>query len=99
MGLLENYVPYRAVGVLAARAARSQDDVVSTMKVLAEDRAFPDSAIRRIDGIVLTREWQRYRIPLNRLDLSSIKTGFVVTLTGRSTPVTIYLDSIRYIRK
>lgn len=41
VGLLENYVPYRAVGVLAARAARSQDDVVSTMKVLAGLMLFP----------------------------------------------------------
>ena len=29
-------------------------------------------------------EWQRYRIRLKKLDLSSIKTGFVVTVAGRS---------------
>lgn len=57
----------------------------------------PDSGITRIDGIELTREWQRFSVPLKRVDLSSIKTGFVVTLTGRSTPVTIYLDSIRFV--
>ena len=51
-----------------------------------------------MDGIQLTREWQRYTVPLKKVDLSSIKTGFVVTLTGRRTPVTIYLDSIRFIR-
>jgi len=61
-------------------------------------RAHPDSGIARIEGIELTREWTLYRIPLKKLDLSSIKTGFVVTLTGRSTPVTIYLDSIRFVR-
>jgi len=32
------------------------------------------------------------------MDLSRIRTGFVVTLTGRETPVTIYLDSIRFVR-
>jgi hypothetical protein len=46
----------------------------------------------------LKQAWQRYRIPLKRLDLSSIKTGFVVTITGRKSPVTIYLDSIRFTR-
>jgi hypothetical protein len=46
----------------------------------------------------MTREWQRYRVPLAGTDLSRIRTGFVVTLTGRETPVTIYLDSIRFVR-
>jgi hypothetical protein len=37
-------------------------------------------------------------VPLEGADLSSIKTGFVVAVTGRATPVTIYLDKIRYVR-
>jgi hypothetical protein len=84
---------------LRARGEYGGEKVSFGVGLLESDRAYPDSAIRKIDGIVLTREWQRYRIPLKGMDLSSIKTGFVVTLTGRSTPVTIYLDSIRYIRK
>ena len=68
------------------------------MGLIGDDKLQPDSGKTSIDGIVLTDEWQRYRIPLKRLDLSSIKTGFVVTLTGRRTPVTVYLDSIRYVR-
>jgi hypothetical protein len=66
--------------------------------LLGEDRVFSDSAIARVEDIVLTREWQRYIVPLEGLDLSSISTGFVVVVTGRRTPVTIYLDSIRYVR-
>ncbi|MDH4150496.1 MAG: hypothetical protein OEV67_08270, partial [Betaproteobacteria bacterium] len=66
--------------------------------LLEKDRAHPDSGIAKIDNIMLTREWQRYTVPLKKLDLSSLKTGFVVTLAGRQTPVTIYLDSIRFIR-
>jgi hypothetical protein len=66
--------------------------------LLEQDRAFPDSGIAKVDGIVLTREWQRYRVPLRGLDLAHLRTGFVVTLTGRETPVTIYLDSIRFVR-
>ena len=37
----------------------------------------------KVEGVELTREWQRYSVPLKKLDLSSIKTGFVVTLVGR----------------
>jgi hypothetical protein len=37
-------------------------------------------------------------VPLDGLDLSAIRTGFIVTLTGRDTPVTVYLDSIRFVR-
>jgi hypothetical protein len=51
-----------------------------------------------IEDIALKREWQRYHIPLKNIDLSSIKTGFVVTITGQQTPVTVYLDSIRFVR-
>jgi len=52
----------------------------------------------KVEGIELTRDWQRFVVPLKNIDLSSIKTGFVMTLTGRQTPVTIYLDSIRFVR-
>ncbi len=83
---------------LWARGEYGGEGVSFGVGLLQKDRAFPDSGIRKIDGIRLTREWQRYSIPLRKVDLSSIKTGFVVTLTGRSTPVTIYLDSIRFIR-
>lgn len=58
----------------------------------------PDSAKRTVEGIVLTSEWQRYRIRLKRLDLSSIKTGFVIILSGKRVPVAVYLDSIRFVR-
>jgi len=83
---------------LWARGEYGGERVSFGVGLLEKDKAHPDSGIARIDGIELTREWTRYRIPLKKIDLSSIKTGFVVTLTGRSTPVTIYLDSIRFVR-
>ena len=83
---------------LWARGEYGGERVSFGVGLLEKDKTYPDSGIKKIDGIELTREWQRYTIPLQRLDLSSIKTGFVVTLTGRSTPVTIYLDSIRFIK-
>ena len=67
--------------------------------LLEKDTAHPDSGKTKIAGIALKREWQRYEVPLKRVDLSSIKTGFVVTLTGRrGSSVNVYLDSIRFVR-
>jgi len=67
--------------------------------LLGHDKAHPDSAKTTVEDIRLKKDWQRYRIRLKKLDLSSIKTGFVVTLSGRRPDATIYLDSIRFIRK
>lgn len=66
--------------------------------LLGNEKAFPDSGKKKVEGIVLARDWRRYVVPLKKLDLSSIKTGFYITLSGRSTAVTVYLDSIRYVR-
>ena len=66
--------------------------------LLGKDKPHHDSGNNSVDGIVLSDEWQRYRIPLNNIDLSSIKTGFVVTLTGQRTSVNVYLDNIRFVR-
>jgi hypothetical protein len=66
--------------------------------LLEEDKAHPDSGKTLVEGLVLKDQWQRYRIPLDGIDLSSLKTGFVLTLTGQRTAVNIYLDNIRFIR-
>ena len=83
---------------LWARGEYGGEKVSLGVGLLGEETAHPDSGRKKVEDIVLTREWQRFRIPLKKLDLSSIKTGFVVTVTGRSSPVTVYLDSIRYVR-
>jgi len=66
--------------------------------IIGKGKPFADSGIAKQEGIVLTREWQRYQLALRKTDLSSIKTGFVVSITGRRKPVTIYLDRIRFVR-
>ncbi|MEM7431883.1 MAG: glycoside hydrolase family 2 TIM barrel-domain containing protein [Pseudomonadota bacterium] len=83
---------------LWARGEYGGEKATFGVGLLEADREYPDSDIRKSDEIVLTNEWQRYTIPLKNMNLSSLKTGFVVTLTGRRTPVTIYLDQIRFIR-
>ncbi|MDJ0794256.1 MAG: glycoside hydrolase family 2 TIM barrel-domain containing protein [Woeseiaceae bacterium] len=81
-----------------ARGEYGGERVSFGVGIIQKDRAHPDSAVEQTKGIELTPEWQRYIVPLKGADLSSIKTGFVVTLTGRRTPVTIYLDRIRFVR-
>ncbi|MGI9270546.1 MAG: glycoside hydrolase family 2 TIM barrel-domain containing protein [Woeseiaceae bacterium] len=81
-----------------ARGEYGGEKIKIGVGLLESDRAFPDSGITSVDGIVLTNDWQRYTVPLKNTDLSSLKTGFVVVTTGRTSPVTIYLDSIRFIR-
>jgi len=67
--------------------------------LLGQDKAHPDSGMTTVEDIRLKKEWKRYRIRLKRLDLSSIKTGFVLVLSGRRPDATVYLDSIRFVRK
>ena len=66
--------------------------------LIGADQPHHDSGKTSVEGLVLKREWQRYRIPLDGIDLSSLKTGFVLTLTGQDTSVNIYLDNIRFVR-
>ncbi len=83
---------------LWARGEYGGEKISIGVGLLGSETSHPDSGKTKEEGIVLTREWQRYSVPLKKIDLSGIKTGFVVTLNGRTTPVTIYLDSIRFIR-
>ncbi len=84
---------------LWARGEYGGEKVTFGVGLLASDRAYPDSSIQKTETIALTSEWQRYLVSLEGEDLSSLKTGFVVTLQGRRSPVTIYLDSIRFVRQ
>ena len=83
---------------LWARGEYGGEQVKFGVGLIGEDAAYPDSGVTSVDEIVLSSTWRRYRVPLKNVDLSSIKTGFVVTVAGRRTPVTVYLDSIRFIR-
>ena len=83
---------------LWARGEYGGEKISIGVGLLGADTSYPDSGQTKMEGIVLSRDWQRYRLPLKGIDLSSIKTGFVITLAGRRTPVTIYLDSVRFTR-
>ncbi|MBT8098997.1 MAG: hypothetical protein KJO82_04565 [Gammaproteobacteria bacterium] len=83
---------------LWARGEYGGEKIKIGVGIIEEDQPYPDSGLASVDGIALSNEWQRYTIDLNNVDLSSIKTGFYVAITGRRTPVTVYLDSIRFVR-
>ena len=83
---------------LWARGEYGGERIKLGVGLLGADTAHPDSGITSVDGIVLTPAWRRYRVPLKKIDLSSIKTALVVTISGRKSPVTVYLDSIRFTR-
>ncbi|MBT8049581.1 MAG: hypothetical protein KJO70_00170 [Gammaproteobacteria bacterium] len=80
-----------------ARGAYGGEKVSFGVGLLGNDRAFPDSSTTELKDVVLTDQWQRFVVPLEGKDLSRIKTGFFISLTGRRKPVTIYLDTIRFI--
>ena len=84
---------------LWAKGEYGGEKVTFGVGLLDADRAYPDSTIAKTDTIALTSAWQQFRIRLEGKDLSSLKTGFVVTLQGRTSPVTVYLDSIRFIKE
>lgn len=81
-----------------ARGERGGEKVNFGVGLIDRKMDYPDSAIVKTRTIELQDEWRRYDLPLNGEDLSSLKTGFVVTLESGRSPVTIYLDSIRFTR-
>ncbi len=83
---------------LWARGEFGGERVSFGVGLLGRDATFPDTGKNEIRDILLTPRWERYRVPLRKLDLSSIKTGFVVVIEGQRRPVTVYLDSVRFIR-
>jgi len=83
---------------LWARGEFGGERVSFGVGLLGQDTAHPDSGKTSVEGIILGRQWRRYRVPLRNVDLSSIKTGFVVTLSGERGPVAVYLDSIQFVR-
>jgi hypothetical protein len=67
--------------------------------LLDEKTDYPDSVIVKTGMIELGPEWKKFRIGFEEGDdLSSLKVGFVVTLEGQRKPVTVYLDSIRFVQ-
>ncbi|MEM1175878.1 MAG: glycoside hydrolase family 2 TIM barrel-domain containing protein [Pseudomonadota bacterium] len=81
-----------------ARGEYGGEKISFGVGLLESGKAYPDSSITKVEEVALTAEWKRYTVPLKRKDLSSLKTGFYVSIAGRQSAVTVFLDSIRFIQ-
>ncbi|MBR1836741.1 MAG: hypothetical protein IJ783_05590 [Kiritimatiellae bacterium] len=82
--------------VFRARGLHGGEKVTFFMGGL-KDKPFSDTAEAKLENVVLKKEWTRYRIPLDGLDLSCVKTGFGFTLANDGEPFAFFLDDIRYV--
>ncbi len=65
--------------------------------VLDGAQPYRDTAKGELKSVKLSKEWTKLSLPLKELDLRRIKTGFGWSLAGQASPVTFYLDDIRYV--
>ena len=80
-----------------ARGYLGDEKVSFHLGGIGPDRAFPDSGKAERKDLVLTDEWKRYRIDLEGVDLSCIKTGFGFSFGGQGSVKTFFLDDIEYV--
>ena len=73
----------------------SNINVTAGLGLIKPDKPFPDSAIKTSE-ITLTTEWKKYTIKLNGINLSCVRSGFVIFVGGTGIPHEIYLDDIVY---
>ena len=78
-----------------ARGEKGGEVVTFAYGILPREKKFFDTGTSKLDLVKLTREWQRFEIPVAGQDLTRIKTGFVWTVASPGQPVTFYLDDIR----
>jgi len=79
-----------------ARGKEGGERIDFGLGLIGSDKPYPDTAKVELKGVKLKKEWKRYTIDLDDLDLTRIKTPFVWTLAGRGRTLTFYLDDIRF---
>jgi hypothetical protein len=79
-----------------ARGEKGDEVVSFKFGILGSDKKFSDSASGELADVKLTKEWKEYSFDLAGKDLTHIKTGFVWSLAGQSSPVVFYVDDIRF---
>jgi len=82
--------------VFRARGAKGDEVVGFLFGIIGKDKPFYDTAQGKLENVRLGTDWTEYAIDLTGKDLSRIKTGFGWTVAGRGSPITFYLDDIRY---
>ena len=79
-----------------ARGAKGGEVVTFLFGLIGKDKKNPDSGSGKLDKVKLTKEWKAYSIDLKGVNLSHIVTGFAWTLGSTGSPVTFYLDDVKY---
>ena len=79
-----------------ARGEKGGEVVTFLCGLIAKDKPYFDTVQEKLDKVALTKEWKEYTIDLKGKDLTRIKSGFGWTLAANGSPVTFYLDDIRY---
>lgn len=78
-----------------ARGEDGDERVDFKFGILGSDKHYSDSANGETN-VTLTKEWKKYEIDLSGKDMSRILTAFCWVVEGQGTPVTFYLDDVRY---
>ena len=79
-----------------ARGSKGGEVVSFAFGLIGKDKPYHDTGKGSLDKVVLTKAWKQYSIPASGQNMSRIVTGFVWTLGATGSPVTFYLDDIRY---
>jgi hypothetical protein len=79
-----------------ARGGKGGEVVNFFFGIIGRDKRYFDTASGKIDKVTLAKEWKEYTIDLESKDLTRIKSGFGFSLAGQGTPMTFYLDDIRF---
>ena len=80
-----------------ARGLLGDEKVSFHLGGIGKDRPYPDSGKAERKDLILTDEWKRYRINLEGVDLSCIKTGFGFSFGGEGSVKTFFLDDVEYV--
>lgn len=79
-----------------ARGDKGSEVVTFLFGLIGKDKPNSDSGSGKLDKVALTKTWKKYTISLRGKNMSHIITGFAWTLGASGSPVTFYLDDIRY---
>jgi hypothetical protein len=73
-------------------------EIIAEFKVGGIGGEYPDSDVKSIGPIALSKKWKKYTINLKRMDLSNVIGGFCLVVSKQFNPegFVIYLDDIVY---
>jgi len=63
--------------------------------MIGNEKPFYDTG-KKSEKFQLTREWKKYEIPINNLDMRCIKTGLIMYLGGVGESYSFWLDEVRF---